>query len=443
MLDSMPLGRRLAAATALLAVPAMVAVAVAALLGDPSGLILALVLLALAAGAAWVAATQRAVARWLAVAAVAACVVGIALVLTLGTGGIVSLAAIGLLLGAFGACARYALGVPPRTGRKVPAARHGVLIVNPKSGGGKAERFGLVDEARRRGIATVELTPGCDLRALAEGAVADGADVLGMAGGDGSQAIVASVAAAHGLGHVCIPAGTRNHFALDLGLDRDAVVAALDAYGAALERTIDLAEVNGRVFVNNASLGAYAEVVQSAEYRDAKLRTWARMAPDVLSRREARPLRYRDADGHVQSDAVIVLVSNNPYRLTSMSGAGTRARIDRGTLGVATVRMGGAADAAKLAGLEATGNLARFRGFRQWEPATLTVDGDHPVAIGVDGEALVLDPPLLFQTLPAAVNVRVAPHSPGSSPAARAVGLSADSLRRLFHLVRGHGEVAA
>jgi diacylglycerol kinase family enzyme len=193
----------------------------------------------------------------------------------------------------------------------VPPARRGVLIVNPKSGGGKAERFRLFDEAAQRAIETIELTPGADLRALAEQAVADGADVLGMAGGDGSQALVASVAAAHGLGHVCIPSGTRNHFALDLGLDRDDVVGALEAYGPALERTIDLAEVNGRVFVNNASLGAYAEVVQSDAYRDAKLRTWARMAPDVLTRRDARPLRYRDGDGNEQSDAVVVLVSNN------------------------------------------------------------------------------------------------------------------------------------
>jgi hypothetical protein len=267
----MPIGRRLAAGGALLTLPAMVAVAVPALFGDPSRLVLALFLLALAAGAAWMAATLRGLVRWLSVIAAAACVVGIAFVLTLGTGGIITLVAIGLLLGAFGACARYALGEPPRPGSRVPAARRGVLIVNPKSGGGKAERFRLFDEAAKRGIETIELTPGSDLRALAEQAVADGADVLGMAGGDGSQALVASVAAAHGLGHVCIPSRTRNHFALDLGLDRDDVVGALEAYGPALERTIDLTEVNGRVFVNNASLGAYAEVVQSDEYRDAKL----------------------------------------------------------------------------------------------------------------------------------------------------------------------------
>ena len=92
---------------------------------------------------------------------------------------------------------------------------------------------------------------------------ASGVDVLGMAGGDGSQAMVGTVAAEVGLPMVVVPAGTRNHLALDLGLDRDDVVGALDAYGEAVERTMDLADVNGHVFVNNVSLGLYAAIVRS------------------------------------------------------------------------------------------------------------------------------------------------------------------------------------
>ena len=103
--------------------------------------------------------------------------------------------------------------------------------------------------------------------------MADGADALGAAGGDGTQAIVAAAAAAHGLPYACIPAGTRNHFALDLGVGREDVVGALDALVNGGERRVDLAEVNGRVFVNNVSLGVYAEAVQKEGYRDAKLRT--------------------------------------------------------------------------------------------------------------------------------------------------------------------------
>jgi hypothetical protein len=148
---------------------------------------------------------------------------------------------------------------------RAPKAQHPVLLMNLKSGGGKAERFRLVDRCRERGIEPVVLHPGDDLRQLAQDAVADGADLLGMAGGDGSQALVASVASRHRIPFVVVPAGTRNHFALDLGLDRDDVPGALDAYEDGVDTKVDLAEVNGRVFVNNASMGVYAKIVQSGD----------------------------------------------------------------------------------------------------------------------------------------------------------------------------------
>src|SRR5215207_1268774 len=373
----MSLRRRLAAVLALLAVPAMVAVLVVTLFSDVSGLIIALVLIGIAAACAWFAATHRGLARGVGVVLAALALAGIALALTLGTGGVVALIALAALLGAFGACARYALGAPPREGRRVGPARRPVLIVNNKSGGGKAERNDLAAKAEARGIEVIELTPGSDLRALAEGAV---------------------------------------------------------------DHLIDLAEVNGRVFVNNASLGAYAEVVQSEAYRDAKLRTWADMAPDVLTRREARPVSYPGPDGATESDAVVVLVSNNPYQLVSLGGAGTRVRMDRGRLGVATVRIATAADAAALATLNATGRLARFPGFHQWEPPALVVDADSPLPVGVDGEALTLDPPLTFRSRPGALRIRISPAASGHSPAARAAHMEGATLRRLLNVARGRGE---
>jgi diacylglycerol kinase family enzyme len=400
--------RRLAALAALGAVVAMAVVAVVALFGEPSGLVLALALLAIAAGAAWLAVTNRGVWRVLAMAAVLAAVVAIALVLGGGTGGILALVAIAALLGGFGAAARYAVGPPARPGTAVGPARQGALIVNPWSGGGKVERFHLVDEAEQRGIRTIALTRVSDLRALAEDAVAEGADVLGMAGGDGSQAIVASVAARHGLPHVAIPAGTRNHFALDLGLDRDDVIGALDAYGDAEEHVIDLATVNDRVFVNT----------------------------DVLDAGGGNAPRFR-ADHAARDDAAVILVSNNAYHLTSVAGAGTRARLDAGTLGIATVRIRGARDAAALTALEATGRLASFRGLAQWNAPAFQVDADEAVPVGVDGEALVLDPPLRFEALPGALRVRIPGHAPGSSPARRAVRLTGANLARLWRLPLG------
>lgn len=113
-------------------------------------------------------------------------------------------------------------------------------------------------------------------------AVAQGATALGMAGGDGSLGLVAEVAARHDVPMVVVPPGTRNHLAMDLGLDRGNVLAGLDAFDAAVERRIDLGQVNGRVFVNNVSLGLYAQIIRSPEYREAKMETTLSMLPGML-----------------------------------------------------------------------------------------------------------------------------------------------------------------
>ena len=217
-----------------------------------------------------------------------------------------------------------------------PAPQRPVLFFNPKSGGGKAERFasgergaGARDRADR---AAPRRRPGA---ARARRPSPDGADGLAMAGGDGSQAIVAAVAAEHDLPYACIPAGTRNHFALDLGVDRDDVVGALDAFVDGGERRVDLAEVNGRVFVNNVSLGLYAEAVQRQGYREAKLRTLLDTVPDVLGPDGGGlDLRWTGPGGHEHRAGAAILVSNNRYRLGRAVGSGTRPRIDDGLLGI-------------------------------------------------------------------------------------------------------------
>ena len=185
------------------------------------------------------------------------------------------------MLGVAIVLARYALARDVRTlkqsetpGKPVPAARHGVLIMNLKSGGGKAEKFHLVDECRRAGIEPVVLQPGDDLLQLARDAIARGADVIGMAGGDGSQALVATVAAERGVPMVVVPAGTRNHFALDLGLDRDDVVGALDAYGDARRAHASTWPTStGGCSSTTCRSASTRPIVQSPEYRDAKRET--------------------------------------------------------------------------------------------------------------------------------------------------------------------------
>ena len=285
---------------------------------------------------------------------------------------------------------------------------HPVLFYNPLSGGGKAERFKLAEEARSRGIEPIELRRGDDLEQLVRDAVGRGADGLAMAGGDGSQAIVAMVAAEHDLPYACIPSGTRNHFALDLGVNRNDVVGALDAFVKGGERRVDLAEVNGRVFVNNVSLGLYADAVQRTGYREAKIRTLLDSLPEAFGP-GARPpnLFWDDADG--RESAVAVLVSNNAYRLGRAIGSGTRPRLTQGLLGIAA-----------LGPTRATrdGRVRQRLWMRQWTATAFEMHADQPVPAGIDGEAVQLAPPLEFRIRPGALRVRLAPDHPGTSPSA-------------------------
>jgi diacylglycerol kinase family enzyme len=421
-------GERLSALGALVSVAAVavlvlieVALNIVAVLAAGLGLMLCVV-------AGWYVVSRRAPVRLVAAAIMAA---ALALVITsffFAHFSIlrVTLASVLALLSVV--LARHALRRSPRAldsaarRHAVTAARQPVLIMNLKSGGGKAERFRLAEECRSRGIKTVVLGPGDDLLQLAEDAVAQGADVIGMAGGDGSQALVAGVAARSGVPYVCVPAGTRNHFALDLGLDREDVVGALDAFEAGTERRIDLASVNGRTFVNNASLGLYASITESAQYRDAKLRTAAAVLPDVLGP-DAVPLdlSFTGPDGTSSPVAQMILVSNNPYQLAHAGGRGTRKRIDGGVLGIVTARIASAAEAAQFVALQAAGQTRRFPGWAEWSARRFEVRSDGPVQVGVDGETLAMQSPLLFLSQPGALRVRLPPHAAGISPAARAV----------------------
>ena len=314
-------------------------------------LLLALVCFVIGVPAAWVALTRRGLPRLLWVVAAVFLLLAVLLALASGNYLLWVLALVITTLAGAVAFRKEIAGAVANRWRPVPPARHAVLLMNPKSGGGKVEKFGLVDEARKRGIEPIVLAPGDDVRTLAERAVQDGADVVGMAGGDGSQAIVASVAAAHDLAFVCVPAGTRNHLALDLGVDRKDVVGALDAFGAAREARIDLADVNGRVFVNNVSLGVYAEIVRRDEYRNAKAETVSTMLPGLLGP-GATPLdlQLQRPDGRPVTKAQIVLVSNGAYVFDRLGAIGTRPRLDSGHLGVVTLHVGSGSDADRLLG---------------------------------------------------------------------------------------------
>jgi len=290
-----------------------------------------------------------------------------------------------------------------------PPARHPYLIMNPKSGGGKVEKFDLVRKAEDLGaeVFVVGGPEAVDVAKVAREAVDSGADLLGVAGGDGTQALVAGIAAEHGIPFLVISAGTRNHFALDLGLDREDPSACLGALSDGVELRIDLGVINGRTFVNNASFGAYAEVVETPAYRGDKLSTTLDTLPDLLQGHRGARL-HAEADGIQIEAPQALLVSNNPYGTGDIAGLDRRARLDRGILGVVGVAMSSAAQAAGLLrGRHATG-------LKVLTAREIKITADAPqIPVGVDGESILMRTPVTCTVSPGALRVWVPRDRPG------------------------------
>ena len=286
---------------------------------------------------------------------------------------------------------------------------HPVLLCNPWSGGGKVDKFGLVALANELGVETVMLDRGLDLEKLARDAVARGADCLGMAGGDGSQALVASIAVECGLPFVCVTAGTRNHFALDLGLDRDDPRKSVYAFRDAIERRIDYATVNDRFFVNNVSLGVYATIVQQDSYRDAKSETTKALLPELLGNTdEPFDLQFTPPDGAEIDGAFLIQVSNNPYVLGASLDITQRHRMNTGTLGVIALSGASGKDAAAVAALAAIGQRNKSRNWHEFTAERFEVRSRSGSAFaGVDGEALGMPTPLEFSIHPGGLRLLV------------------------------------
>jgi diacylglycerol kinase family enzyme len=402
---------RLALVTA--AAATVLVLAVAGVRGSISLILVGSIGMAVALAAAWWFLTHRGVLRWLAGVVVVLAPLTVAVLFAVAR--LVWVVVVFCLLwAAAAAAARRALAVAAPPGpaeHNTPPPRRPYLIMNPRSGGGKVERFGLVERARGLGAEVFLLEGQVDVLELARQAVRDGADLLGVAGGDGTQALVAGIAAEHGLPFMVISAGTRNHFALDLGLDRENPANCLDALTDGVEIRVDLGLIGDRTFVNNASFGAYAAVVQSPAYRDDKTRTTLDMLPDLLVQQGASGLRLRAGDVTL-SGPQAVLVSNNPYGSDDLAGLGRRFRLDGGALGVLAVTVRGAVDAAGL-----------VRGLRWSKAVTVTtatetvIDADAPeVPVGIDGEAVSMPTPVRCTIRPGALRVRVPRHRPGVPP---------------------------
>jgi diacylglycerol kinase family enzyme len=388
---------------------------------------------AVSLAAAFVVLSRRGVLRWLSLAVFVLAPIAVIVVYAFaGLLWVAVVSAAGWLLA--GVTARAALaGSRPGTPRpELPAvpARHPFLIMNPKSGGGKVSRFDLPRKAEALG-ADVFLMDGperVDVAEVARKAVAAGADLLGVAGGDGTQALVAGVAAEHGIPFMVITAGTRNHFGLDLGLDREDPAACLGALSRGVDLRVDLGLIGGQTFVNNVSFGAYAEVVQTPAYRGDKLTTTLDTLPDLLQGHRGARLSAL-ADGATIDAPQALLVANNPYGTGDIAGLGRRVRLDRGVLGVVAVTVGSARQAVGLL----RGRHAA--GLRVLTTRTVVVTADSElIPVGVDGEAIFMPTPVRCAIRPGALLVRVPQDRPGVPPSRPAI-----SWHRLRHLAAGHG----
>ena len=423
-------GRRwLARLAVVFAAAAVVIVPVFAELKSLAMLAVGLVAVAISIASAYLFLARRGLLRWVSLAVFALTPVAVIVVYAFySLLWVAAVSAAGWLLAS--ASARLALAGDREDWRmpEHPVSRPALrpfLIMNPKSGGGKVTRFDLQPKAEALG-AEVFLMSGpeqVDVAAVARAAAASGADLLGVAGGDGTQALVAEVAAEHGLPFVVITAGTRNHFALDLGLDRDNPAACLAALSDGVDLLVDLGVIGGQVFVNNASFGAYAEIVETPAYRGDKLGTTLDVLPSLLQGQRGARLAARADDAEITAPQAL-LVSNNRYGSADVAGLNRRVRLDGGVLGVVGVTVSNANEAVRLLRGRRAGALTVLTA------KEVTVTADTPlIPVGVDGEAVSLPTPVVCGIRPGALRVRVPRDRPGATPAEPPVNFS--RLRRL------------
>ena len=411
-------GRRLLAIVSLVATAVLLVFVVVVLARNLIMLAIGLVGVALAVAGAWWMLTERMPRRGIGIAGliVGAIVIVFALVevasrakaplldivlalLTLAIASAAGRAAVAPMVREFDAL---------RSGKRI-SPKKPVLLCNPWSGGGKVKKFGLADMAKDMGVEVIFLDHGLDLAKLARDAIANGADCLGMAGGDGSQALVASIAHEHDIPFVCISAGTRNHFAQDLGFDKEDPRKGMAAFGDGYERFIDFGTVGDRLFVNNVSLGVYADIVQQDSYRNAKLDTTKQLLPKLLGE-QAEPfdLQFTTPDGEKVDSSFVIMVSNNPYVWSAASDFAQRRTMDSGKLGVFAINARSGGEAAEIATRAMVGLAKRDQYFHEFTCENFTVTSHAGTAFaGIDGEALQLDTPLEFKSHPRALRMLV------------------------------------
>ncbi len=295
------------------------------------------------------------------------------------------------------------------------------VIVNAGAGQGCAAEWVHELEAKflARGLpASVTLTQGGDEILIAVRQAADsGAALVIAAGGDGTVSAVASRLADTGVALGVLPMGTLNHFAKDLGIPLT-LDDAIDVIAHGHVVSVDAAEVNGRIFINNSSLGLYPDIVLDRERQRRHLGRgkWrALLAASLLAARRypVLPLAI-ELDGRTHHRAsAFVFIGNNEYSMEGFE-IGERKALDRGTLSLYVTQRTGRFGLLRLAILALVRRLTQARDFDMVAARSLTVaTRKRQVRVAVDGEVTLMQPPLHYRVRPGALRVVVPP--PASS----------------------------
>jgi diacylglycerol kinase family enzyme len=286
------------------------------------------------------------------------------------------------------------------------------VLVNGTAGTGHGEDLAGRIESRFRAAGAeprIVLANGSDLGELSRGLVAEKPSRLVAAGGDGTVSAVAAALAGSGVPLAVLPLGTLNHFAKDLGIP-----ASLDeAVRVAVEgrvRELDVGEVNGRVFINNSSIGLYPAMVRRRERQRRRLGRgkWHAMLWAAFNALRAHPflhLRLELGGEEHRRRTPFVFIGNNVYRMEGLD-IGARERLDAGVLSVYLAHRTGRLGLVRLALRALFGRLYAGHDFEAATTTRLRIDARHKrLLVATDGEVQAMDLPLEYRLRRGALRV--------------------------------------
>jgi diacylglycerol kinase family enzyme len=287
--------------------------------------------------------------------------------------------------------------------RKTAQFHKPFLIINPKSGNGRADKAHVDELAAKKGITVLFTKKGEDVQVVANHAVSKGADVLGISGGDGSLGAVAKVAIEQQLPMVVLPGGTRCHFARDIGLEPKRITDALAGFHG-VERLVDIADINGRVFLNNASFGLYADIVDTPGYREHKMRVSQNILRAIVSgTKELYDLHFKHGSLRVRK-AVQVFVGVNSYDTFDLFELGHREKLNGGMLQITAVTRLNDSTVSELlraVSIDQLGKHEKLKDVFQWVGKSFRITNySRKIVAGVDGEREEYSTPVTIRIRP-------------------------------------------